>query len=97
MIISKPEKEQNKTTEKQVKFDVGMVGRLKIEPYVIKEHRNSKFFKQMPEISNSKGYFFLLVESQIERKKRPSKNIYWNKAVPALSEHKGKTKYIHKQ
>lgn len=70
-MISTPGKGQNKTTEKLIKSDVGMVGRLKLEIHKgIKEQGNSKakFLKQMPGKRNSKGYF-LLVESQIEKKK----------------------------
>lgn len=76
-MISTPGKGQNKTTEKLIKSDVGMVGRLKLEIHKgIKEQRNSKakFLKQMPGISNSKGYF-LLVESQIERKRLSKKHL----------------------
>lgn len=71
-MISTPGKGQNKTTEKLIKSDVGMVGRLKLEIHKgIKEQGNSKakFLKQMPGKRNSKGYF-LLVESQIEKTKK---------------------------
>ena len=91
IIISTPGKGQNKTNEKLIKFHVGMVGRLKIETHKgMKEQGNSKakFLKQMPEISNSKGYFFLPVAFQIER--RPSKNIYWKKQSQSCRNTEGK-------
>lgn len=73
MIISTLGKKQNKTTKKKkvIKFDVGIVCKLKIESHKgIKEQGKSKakFLTQMLEISNSKGYF-LLVASQIMKKK----------------------------
>lgn len=73
MIISTPGKGQNKTTEKLIKFRACMVGKLKIKTHkVIKEQINSKakFLKQMPGISNGKGYLFLLVPFQSKRREQ---------------------------
>lgn len=42
----------------------------------------------MPEIDNSKGYFFLLVKFQGERRKKTLE-----KAIPELKEHREEIKY----